>query len=87
MKADKHALLMPNIEALEPHFGIFNNPKVQGAIAWFQGHGYTIGSIMVAILKNLPAVLAAIASKDPLALITLLMSLLGSMQKNVVVPS
>lgn len=59
------------------HISTFDNLSVQSAINYLLANGYSLGSILSIIWTNLPDILAAIKSGDPLAILTLLLKLLG----------
>ncbi len=69
------------------HINVFNSQGVGSAINWLLGNGFKLGPIIAVILANLPAILAAIKSGDPAAIITLLLGLLGKSAASAEVPA
>lgn len=59
------------------HIDAFNSPGTGAAINFLLSMGYKLGPIIAVILANLPAIMAAIKTGDPSAIITLLLGLLG----------
>lgn len=78
MTLNDHERLLPDLEGLDQHMqAAFAGGLLSRVIAWLQANGTPFWEIFMAIMKSLPAIIAAAKAGDMLALLNIILVALG----------